>query len=97
MSTLLEVQGNWERRRDDRTGMIFFRQVKNANLQNNMTASITNNLIIEHEHSVDSNQENNLQSNIYRKNYAYDELYSDTCQWEVPAIWEGDALAIPSD
>lgn len=97
MSTLLEVQGNWERRRDDRTGMIFFRQVKNVNLPNNMTASITNNLITEHEHSVDSNQENNLQSSIYRKTNANDELYSDTCQWEVPAIWEGDALAIPSD
>ena len=25
MSTLLEVQGNWERRRDERTGMFFFR------------------------------------------------------------------------
>jgi hypothetical protein len=27
MSTLMELQGNWERRRDDRTGMFFFRNL----------------------------------------------------------------------
>jgi hypothetical protein len=28
MSTLLEVQGCWERRRDDRSGMCFFHKIE---------------------------------------------------------------------
>ena len=58
MSTLMELQGNWERRRDDRTGMFFFH-----NLQ--------------YSDSCQDEQEQYLQS----------------CQWEVPAQWDGDPLS----
>lgn len=55
---MIELQGNWERRRDDRTGLFFFHKLSNN-------------------------------SNDKRKG----ENYAETCQWEVPATWDGDPLS----
>jgi hypothetical protein len=60
MSTLLEVQGNWERRRYERTGAIFFRSIPRT----------------EYDGSHARGKESYLQ----------------TCQWDVPATWDGDPL-----
>ena len=58
MSSILEVQGNWERRKDDRSGMVFFRKIHNP---------------------ADGK-----------------EKFLNTCQWQVPATWDGDPLALPA-
>jgi len=65
LSTLLEVQGNWERRRDDRAGTIFFRRITSGD-------------------PASSQEQQN-------------EQFMQTCQWEVPATWEGDPLSVPDD
>lgn len=67
MSTLLELQGNWERRRDDRSGAIFFRRILPG-----------------------SNLALGDQS---KKRKVPEEQFMQTCQWEVPATWDGDPLA----
>lgn len=59
MSTLMEVQGNWERRRDDRNGLMFFRH---------------------------------LVPPSHTRGKPNPEQYLQTCQWEVPATWDGDPL-----
>jgi len=62
-SQILELQGNWERRLDEKSGQIFFRAIapggKNMNLKK--------------------------------------EKFLETCQWEVPATWDGDPLYLPGD
>ncbi len=62
-SALLEVQGNWERRQDEKSGQIFFRSIR------------------------DSGKNANLKK----------EKFLETCQWEVPATWDGDPLYVPGD
>lgn len=59
-SQVLEMQGIWERRRDEKSGTIFFHNLAEA----------------------ESGKK---------------EKYMETCQWEVPATWDGDPLAIPGD
>lgn len=73
MSTLLEVQASWERRRDDRSGAIFFRRINISSSSD----SIGNDNARGHDKSEAT------------------EKYLDTCQWEIPATWDGDPLAIP--
>lgn len=63
----MEVQGNWERRRDDRNGMFFFHRV---------FPTISNDNI---NHQQPDNE--------------IKQRYLDTCQWEVPAQWDGDPLS----
>jgi hypothetical protein len=60
-STVLEMQGSWERRRDEKSGTIFFRNVEGA------------------------------------EKGGQKERFMQTCQWEVPATWDGDPLAVPGD
>lgn len=59
-SQVLEIQGLWERRRDEKSGTIFFHNIADAETGKK-------------------------------------EKYMETCQWEVPATWDGDPLAIPGD
>lgn len=68
MSTLLEVQGNWERRRDDRTGMSFFHNIQQGG---------------DGDGYYDQQQQQQQQK----------EQFMLTCQWEVPAQWDGDPLS----
>jgi hypothetical protein len=60
-SQVLEIQGPWERRRDEKSGTIFF-------------------------HSISEGAESGKK-----------EKFMQTCQWEVPATWDGDPLAVPGD
>lgn len=62
----MEIQGNWERRRDDRSGMFFFRN--------------TNPIVV----SSWADQ---------RPADEIGEKFAETCQWEVPAHWDGDPLS----
>lgn len=55
MSTIVEIQGQWERRKDNRAGSIFFR--KHWDVMKGK------------------------------------EKYLESCQWEIPATWDGDPLA----
>lgn len=75
MSTLLEIQGNWERRRDDRTGMSFFRNIgPQAQVQMQQLG----------QEGADG---------YYASSNAPREQFMQTCQWEVPAQWDGDPLS----
>ena len=60
-STMLEVQSNWERRQDNKSGTIFFRNIPSPS------------------------------------EAAKQEKFMQTCQWEVPATWDGDPLYVPGD
>eukprot|EP01034_Spumella_vulgaris_P029963 gene29963-37102_t len=59
MSSLVELQGNWERRRDDRSGLYFFHR-------------------------------------LLPPQGRAEEKFAETCQWEVPAQWDGDPLSSAS-
>eukprot|EP01039_Chlorochromonas_danica_P009908 gene9908-10956_t len=59
-SKLVELQGNWERRQDLRSGMVFFHQITNIPI-------------------------------------GQEEKCCETCQWEVPAVWDGSALWTSND
>lgn len=81
-STVLEVQDNWEQRRDDRNGAVFFHSI---------TAVPGDDI------SLDSSAtENERQRIIEEKNQKArrKEKYAETCQWEVPPTWDGDGLNI---
>ncbi|MFN3431516.1 MAG: hypothetical protein ACK46X_16385, partial [Candidatus Sericytochromatia bacterium] len=57
-SSLVEVQGNWERRRDDRNGLLFFHRLVGPGEMVTMSTG--------------------------------EENYAETCQWDVPAEWDGE-------
>lgn len=76
-STLVELQGNWERRRDDRTGAFFFHKI--------LPSSPMYQPALGEEHVAPD-----------ARNEREREKYIETCQWEVPAEWDGDPLA-PTD
>lgn len=77
-SSLVELQGNWERRKDDRTGAFFFHRIlpSSSMYQPAYGEEIT---------PADPRNERER------------EKYVETCQWEVPAEWDGDPLALPDD
>lgn len=70
MSTLVEVQGNWERRRDDRTGMFFFRNLYSSQELQGQQAYLA-----------------------HQQGSEPPEQFMQSCQWEVPAHWDGDPLS----
>jgi len=75
-SSLVELQGNWERRRDDRTGAYFFHRIlpSSSMYQPPVNAKVA---------SLQQDKEK--------------EKFAETCQWEVPAEWDGDPLAAPGE
>ena len=63
-STTLEVQGTWERRKDEKTHCVFFRKIPDG---------------------------------VSGGKGGQKEKFAETCQWEVPATWDGDPLSVPYD
>jgi hypothetical protein len=77
-STMLEVQGCWERRRCDRTGMCFFHKIESfEELAKKALAGEA--------------QQMSSRSSKNKKIVANKEQYLQTCQWEVPSAWDGEA------
>lgn len=80
-SIVIEVQGNWEQRRDERNNAVFFRQIP-RNYEDD----------IESVNSLDSDHAAEEKIKLKSEKAKIKEKYLETCQWEVPSTWDGDPL-----
>jgi len=80
-SVVIEVQGNWEQRRDERNNAVFFRHIP-PNHEDD----------IESVNSLDSEAAAEQKIKLKSQKGKIKEKYLDTCQWEVPSTWDGDPL-----
>ena len=96
MSVLVEIQGNWEKRKDYYSGAFFFHQIQPSNNlyfqhdagdQDDDIISLDGGSTISSSLGKISNRKGNHHQHQKK------EQYLQTCQWKVPAIWEGDPLS----
>lgn len=83
MSTPLEIQGFWEKRRCDRTGLVFFHRI---------TTHIKP--AAQHHHSHEPLNETHI-VHADKTSWLSQERFVETCQWEIPGTWVGDLLKQP--
>lgn len=81
MSTLLEIQGEWERRRDDRTGMCFFHKIDSVSQRIELLEGQSS------TKGATLSMKDKFQSK--KKTTQVKEKFLETCQWEIPSAWDG--------
>ena len=88
MSVLVEIQGDWEKRKDYYSGALFFHKIESSvYLQGNLEEDDISTL------GSLKNGGQTKNSSPSRKAGKFREKYLQTCQWQVPSTWDGDPLS----
>ena len=107
MSVLVEVQKNWEKRKDYYSGAYFWHEIQptrydgdrldQPSLDDDDEVSVDgfNDMSTLGQHTVGGGTapKSNLASKVVKKKKKDMEKYLQTCQWNVPSTWDGDPLS----
>lgn len=108
MSVLVEVQKNWEKRKDYYSGAYFWHEILPTRYDADQIdqLSVADDRDEENEHELSTLGQHtlgggtvlqaspkNLSSKVLKRKKKDVEQYLQTCQWNVPATWDGDPLS----